>query len=156
MLCLNQNQSRLSNIWLSSVNRKCRHQTARVVIFNPDIFSIDVHKNLQRRAARHELSDKKPDLIRSFFTTRWDLVITFCVIEWVNFQNLPLICACEPTHAVGRNVKDLFHSSQKPTRKLAARTFIQSQYLKASAMSGKEAQRICADSGQLEVIRMRN
>ena len=29
----------------------------------------------------------------------------------------------------------LFHSSQKPTRKLAARTFIQSQYLKALAAS---------------------
>ena len=32
-------------------------------------------------------------------------------------------------------VKALFHSSQKPTRKLAARTFIQSQYLKELAVS---------------------
>ncbi len=32
-------------------------------------------------------------------------------------------------------IKALFHSSQKPTRKLAARTFIQSQYLKALAAS---------------------
>ena len=32
-------------------------------------------------------------------------------------------------------LKPLFHSSQKPTRKLAARTFIQSQYLKALAAS---------------------
>ena len=32
-------------------------------------------------------------------------------------------------------IKALFHSSQKPTRKLAARTFIQSQYLKALATS---------------------
>ncbi len=33
-------------------------------------------------------------------------------------------------------LKPLFHSSQKPTRKLAAaRTFIQSQYLKALAVS---------------------
>ena len=32
-------------------------------------------------------------------------------------------------------LKALFHSSQKPTRKLAARTFIQSQYLKALAVS---------------------
>ncbi len=31
--------------------------------------------------------------------------------------------------------KPLFHSSQNPTRKLAARTFIQSQYLKALAAS---------------------
>ncbi len=29
-------------------------------------------------------------------------------------------------------IKALVHSSQKPTSKLAARTFIQSQYLKAS------------------------
>ncbi len=29
----------------------------------------------------------------------------------------------------------VFHSSQKPTRKLAARTFIQSQYVKALAAS---------------------
>ncbi len=33
------------------------------------------------------------------------------------------------------SLKPLFHSSQKPTRKLAARTFIQSQYLKAFAAS---------------------
>ena len=33
------------------------------------------------------------------------------------------------------DVKVLFHSSQKPTRKLAAGTFIQSQYLKALAAS---------------------
>ncbi len=33
------------------------------------------------------------------------------------------------------NTKILFHSSQKPTRKLAARTFIQSQYLTALAAS---------------------
>ena len=32
-------------------------------------------------------------------------------------------------------LKPLSHSSQKPTRKLAARTFIQSQYLKALAAS---------------------
>ncbi len=32
-------------------------------------------------------------------------------------------------------LKALVHSSQKPTRKLAARTFIQSQYLKALAAS---------------------
>jgi hypothetical protein len=32
-------------------------------------------------------------------------------------------------------LKPLFHSSQKPTRKLAARTYIQSQYLKALAAS---------------------
>ena len=32
-------------------------------------------------------------------------------------------------------LKPLFHSSQKPTNKLAARTFIQSQYLKALAAS---------------------
>ncbi len=32
-------------------------------------------------------------------------------------------------------IKPLFHSSQKPTRKLAARTFTQSQYLKALAAS---------------------
>ncbi len=31
-------------------------------------------------------------------------------------------------------LKPLFHSSQKPTRKLAARTFIQSEYLKALAV----------------------
>ena len=34
-------------------------------------------------------------------------------------------------------LKAVFHSSQNPTRKLAARTFIQSQYLKA--MSGNDA-----------------
>ena len=34
-----------------------------------------------------------------------------------------------------RSLKSLFHSSQKLTRKLAARTFIQSQYLKALAAS---------------------
>ena len=33
------------------------------------------------------------------------------------------------------SVKAFFHSSQKQTRKLAARTFIQSQYLKALAAS---------------------
>ena len=33
------------------------------------------------------------------------------------------------------SLKAFFHSSQKPTRKLAARTFIQSQYLKALAAS---------------------
>ena len=33
------------------------------------------------------------------------------------------------------NYKSLFHSSQKPTLELAARTFIQSQYLKALAAS---------------------
>ncbi len=32
-------------------------------------------------------------------------------------------------------IKALVHSSQKPTSKLAARTFIQSQYLKALAAS---------------------
>ena len=32
-------------------------------------------------------------------------------------------------------LKPLFHSSQKPTRKLAARTFIQSQYLKVLVAS---------------------
>ncbi len=31
--------------------------------------------------------------------------------------------------------KGFFHSSQKPTRKLAARTFVQSQYLKALVVS---------------------
>ena len=38
-----------------------------------------------------------------------------------------------PTRIGGRItlVKALFHSSQNPTRKLAARTFIQSQYLRA-------------------------
>ena len=33
------------------------------------------------------------------------------------------------------SLKALFHSLQKPTLKLAARTFIQSQYLKALAAS---------------------
>ncbi len=37
--------------------------------------------------------------------------------------------------AVKVRLKVLFHSSQKPTRKLAARIFIQSQYLKALAAS---------------------
>ena len=56
----------------------------------------------------------------------------------------------------------LFHSSQKPTRKLAARTFIQSQYLKALAaslrfaMSGKEAlhETITSDLLQLDICRL--
>ena len=33
-------------------------------------------------------------------------------------------------------IKALFHSSQNPTRKLVARTFIQSQYLKTPPASG--------------------
>ncbi len=39
--------------------------------------------------------------------------------------------------AVEPRLKALFHPSQKPTRKLAARTFIQSQYLKALAASSR-------------------
>ena len=36
-------------------------------------------------------------------------------------------------HKLNHCLNALFHSSQKPTRKLAARTFIQPQYLKALA-----------------------
>ncbi len=51
-----------------------------------------------------------------------------------------LVFTQENKHRIGLDlflscIKTLFHSSQKPTRKLAARTVIQSQYLKALAAS---------------------
>ena len=45
------------------------------------------------------------------------------------------IIVCEFSFMLDEGLKALFHSSQKPTPKFAARTFIQSQYLKALAVS---------------------
>ena len=53
------------------------------------------------------------------FVLRAEVLTTFGSYQWLFFHR----------------VKALFHSSQNPTRKLIARTLIQSQYLKALAAS---------------------
>jgi hypothetical protein len=59
---------------------------------------------------------------------------THCCLQFLSSKISPNShCWSFPICILFATLKPLFHSSQKPTRKLAARTFIQSQYVKELA-----------------------